>query len=665
MSQRVRKRIETLRREIEKHNRLYYDEAAPQIDDAEYDALVQELAALEAENPQYARSDSPTQRVGGSTNTAFPTVTHTVPMLSLDNSYNEEELRAFDARVVELLGGSHPVYVVEPKLDGVAVSLHYRQGAFAHAVTRGDGRQGDEVTRNVSTLRHLPKQVRAPWPEFEVRGEIFMPLEEFRRFNAKREAAGEKIFANPRNATAGSLKMLDPEQVASRPLTLFVYQLVEAESLGVRTHWKMLADLRRAGFPVNPLNQRCSRFDVVLERLEELRQQRESLPYEIDGAVIKVDDLAQQRELGATAKAPRWGIAYKFGSPQARTTLRDILVQVGRTGTVTPVADLEPVWLNGVTITRATLHNRDELERLGVRLGDTVLVERGGDVIPKVVRVLEELRTGKEKPFRFPRSCPSCGAILVQSEEEVAIRCENPSCPQQIERRLEHFASRNAMDIAGLGSQNVRLLLEQGLVKSLADLYRLRMEDLLSLDRFAERSARNLVEAIAASRGRPWRNKLFALGIRHVGLSGAAVLATHYPTLQSLQAASLEELQELEDVGPRVASSIVTFLHASENRRLLQELQELGVLEPDSAQGAGRQTLAGRTFVITGTLRRMTRPQAQAAIEARGGRVSSSVSKKTHHVVVGSDPGSKADKARELGIPLLDEAGFLALLEGD
>jgi DNA ligase (NAD+) len=665
MSQRARKRIESLRREIETHNQLYYDEAAPRIGDAEYDALVQELAALESEYPQYARGDSPTQRVGGTMDQTFPTVPHQVPMLSLDNTYNEEELRAFEVRVVDLLGGKQPSYVVEPKLDGVAVSLHYAHGSYFRAVTRGDGRQGDDVTRNVATLRDLPQTVRAPWPEFEVRGEIFMPREAFERFNVQRQEAGDKPFANPRNATAGSLKMLDPEQVASRPLTLFVYQLVEAESLGCATHWKMLSALRRAGFPVNERNRRCARFAEVLETLEALRQERQSLPYEIDGAVIKVDDLAQQRELGATAKAPRWGIAYKFGSPQVRTRLRDILLQVGRTGTVTPVAVLEPVWLNGVTITRATLHNKDELERLDVRLGDRVLVERGGDVIPKVVRVLRELRTGKEKRFRFPKTCPSCGAELVQSAEEVAIRCENPSCPQQIERRLEHFASRNAMDIAGLGSQNVRLLLEKGLVRSLADLYRLRVEDLLQLERFADKSARNLVEAIAESRARPWRHKLFALGIRHVGLAGAAVLASHYPSLEALRAASIDELQALEDVGPRVAASIVAFLKAPANRKLLGELQNLGVLKPDKRLHARSQPLAGQTFVITGTLRSMSRTAAQAAIEARGGRVSGSVSKKTHHVVVGGDPGSKYDKARELGLSILDEAQFLALLEGD
>ena len=664
MSASVAKRIEELRRQIERHDRLYYEEAAPQIGDSEYDALVQELAALEAQHPQYRRPDSPTARVGGATDRNFPTVAHEVPMLSLDNTYDDSELDAFHMRVVELLSGAEPAFVVEPKLDGVAVSLHYKGGRYVRAVTRGDGRSGDEVTRNVATLKSLPQRVQAPWPEFEVRGEIFMPTAAFRRFNAEREKAGEKTLANPRNTTAGSLKLLDPEQVAARPLALCVYQLVEAERLGLASHWQTLQALRRARFPVNEHNRHCRDFAAVNEAIASLRAQREDLPYEIDGAVIKVDSLGQQRELGVTAKAPRWGIAFKFGSAQVRTKLRDITVQVGRTGSVTPVAELEPVWLGGITIGRATLHNRDELERLDVRIGDTVLVERGGDVIPKVVGVLRELRTGKEKRYRFPKKCPSCGADLVENPDEVAVRCENPSCPQQLERRLQHFASRNAMDIAGLGEQNVKLLVDQGLVRSFGDLYRLRLEDLLPLERFAEKSAQQLLDAIAASKKRPWRTKLHALGIRHVGSAGAGVLAARYPDVASLRRASLEELQELEDVGPRVAASIATFLHEATTRALIDDLVELGVLRPDTAQRSGPQPFAGLTFVLTGTLAGMTRPQAQAAIEARGGRVSGSVSKKTQYVVVGADPGSKADKAQELGIPQLDEAQFVALLEG-
>ncbi len=662
MSTRVRKRIEQLRREIERHNRLYYEEASPEIDDTAFDALLRELAELEDAHPELRSDTSPTRRVGGRPDDAFPSVAHRVPMLSLDNTYNVDELRAFHERIVGLLGGTEPQYVLEPKLDGVALSLHYASGRYVRAVTRGDGRTGDDVTRNVATLRGLPQRVRVPWEEFEVRGEVFMPLAEFARFNAEREAAGEKPFANPRNATAGSLKMLDRDAVAQRPMTLFVYQLVEAESLGLTSHAEVLERLRKGGFPVNPHSRRCATFDELLDAIEALRLQREELGYEIDGVVVKVDSLAQQRELGATAKAPRWAIAFKYEAARAETKLEDIVLQVGRTGAVTPTAVLTPVWLNGVTITRATLHNRDELRRLGVRVGDTVVIERGGDVIPKVVRVVTEKRSGREKRFRFPKRCPSCKSPLVSLEGEVVVRCENTSCPQQLERRLEHFASRNAMDIAGLGSQNVRLLLEKGLVRNFADLYRLRVEDLVPLERFADKSARNLVDALAASRGRPWRNKLFALGIRHVGAAGAAVLASRYPDLDALLAASEEELQTLEDVGPRVAESIVAFLRALENRKLLLELRDLGVLVPGEEAVQRSDAFAGLTFVVTGTLDGMTRSQAQAAIEQRGGRVSGSVSKKTDYVVVGHDPGSKYDKARALERPILDEAAFAELL---
>lgn len=657
----VQKRIEELRREIARHDRLYYDEAAPEIADEGYDALVRELRELEAEHPELASPTSPTGRVGGAPDAAFPTVRHRVPMLSLDNTYDVDEVRAFHERVLGLLGGAAPAYVVEPKLDGVAVSLHYEGGRYARAVTRGDGVQGDDITRNVATLRNLPAKVRARWRAFEVRGEVYMPLADFRAYNEQRAAAGEKTFANPRNLTAGSLKLLDPALVAQRPLEVCVYQLVEAERLGMATHWEALRALRDAGFPVNRHNRRCTDLDAVLAALGELEAQRNDLPYQTDGAVIKVDSLAEQRELGATAKSPRWGIAFKFAAQRAETRLRGILLQVGRTGTVSPVADLEPVWLAGITISRATLHNRDEIERLDVRVGDIVQLERGGDVIPKVVGVAKERRRGSEKKFRFPKKCPSCGGPLAESEEEVAIRCENPSCPQQLERRLEHFASRNAMDIAGLGSQNVKLLVDAGLVRSFADLYRLRLEDLLPLERFAEKSAQNLLDGIASSRQRPWRNKLFALGIRHVGLQGAAVLAARYRDLESLRHATEDELQTLEDVGPRVAASILEFLRRPANARLLDDLVKLGVLVP----GAERQAsgaLAGKTFVLTGTLAGMTRSEAQAEIEARGGRVASSVGKKTDYVVVGESPGSKLDQARKLGIPLLDEAGLKKML---
>jgi DNA ligase (NAD+) len=708
MSASIKKRIATLRRQIDHHNRLYHQKAAPEISDAEFDALLRELRDLEEDHPELVSADSPTQRVGGAPSEAFPTVTHDVPMLSLDNTYDLDELRAFLARVGQALGESADsgtssqslfeasqslAWVVEPKLDGVAVSLHYSRGGFSRAVTRGNGRQGDDITRNVATLKNLPqridlsavdsgeaggterrasrrkktsggaRQARRSWQELEVRGEIFMPTADFRQLNAQRQEDGLKPFANPRNSTAGSLKLLDAREVARRPLSLMAYQIVNAEAHGLQSQWEILDTLKVMGLPVSPLNRRCDGLEAVLQALDDLRQARDTLAYEIDGAVIKLDALRQQRELGDTAKAPRWAIAYKFETEQAETRLEHIELRVGRTGTVTPTAHLEPVWLGGVTITRATLHNRDEIRRLGVKIGDTVILERGGEVIPKVVGVRKDRRTGKEKAFRFPRKCPSCGAQLVTTEEEVAIRCDNPSCPQQLERRLEHFASRNAMDIAGLGEQNVRLLIEAGLVHAYDDLYRLQVEDLLPLERFAEKSARNLIEAIRASRERPWRNKLFALGIRHVGLQGAGVLASRYRDLPSLLQATEEDLQQLEDIGPRVAASIVDFFALQENRSLLANLQELGVLDATQERETAAQTLADQTFVLTGALQELTRNEAQAEIEKRGGRVSSSVSRKTDFVVVGDDPGSKYQKAIDLGVAILDEAAFRRLLQ--
>jgi len=662
MDRTIAKRAAALRRDIARHDELYYQKAAPEISDVDYDALVRELADLEAKHPELRRADSPTQRVGGRPDAAFPTVRHAAPMLSLDNTYDVDEVRAFHDRVVALSGGVQPAYVVEPKLDGVAIALTYEDGKFRRAVTRGDGIQGDEVTRNIATLAALPQRVRLPWKRFEVRGEVFMPLAAFHAFNATRAAAGEKTFANPRNFTAGTIKMLDTEEVARRPLDLRIYQLVDAERHGVATHGETLERLAGAGFPVEERSRRCADLAAVLAAISELQVARPRLPFQIDGAVVKVDDLALQRELGATAKSPRWGIAFKFPAMRAETTLKAIVLQVGRTGSVTPVAELEPVWLDGITITRATLHNRDEIERLDARVGDVVILERGGDVIPKVVGVRRDRRTKRLRRFQFPDRCPSCGKPLVASDDEVAVRCDNPRCPQQLERRLEHFASRNAMDIAGLGSQNVKLLLEKKLVRDLPDLYRLTVADLESLDRFAARSAANLVEGIAASKDRPWRNQIFALGIRHVGLQGAAVLASRYPDLAALRGAGETELQDLDDVGPRVAASIVAFLRKPENTRLLDDLHAQGVLRGGKSATSSSE-LAGKTFVVTGTLDAMTRGEAQAAIEARGGRMASSVSKKTDFVVVGADPGSKAEQALKLDRPVLDEAAFLALLQ--
>ncbi len=660
------RRAEELRASIHYHARRYYADADPEISDAAYDQLLRELEEIESTFPDLVTPDSPTRRVGGEPIDEFETRPHSVPMLSLQNSYEEAEVREFDARVRRFLGLAGPIdYAVELKIDGVAIALRYREARFALGLTRGDGFRGDDVTMNLRTVRSLPLLLGDPGEprlpeEFEIRGEAYFPRAAFQALNRLRAEAGEKVFANPRNAAAGTLKLLDPRIVAQRPLSLFCYSLVDPRRLGFARQSDVLRWLRRAGLPVNPHATAVRGIDAVLEHLAAWGERRWELDYETDGMVVKADSLELQERLGATAKAPRWGIAFKFATREGVTQLLDIEVQVGRTGSVTPVAVLSPVEILGTTVRRATLHNAEELERLGARIGDWVAVEKGGEVIPKVTRVLTERRTGAEVPFQFPTRCPACSEPLAREEDEVVVRCVNEHCPAARKRQILHFVSRGAMDIEGLGESKVDLLVDRGLVRSAADLYGLRSEDLVPLDRMGEKSAENLLRSIAESRARPLHRLLFALGIRHVGASLAKNLARSLRTLDAIEAASIEDLRGVPDVGDVVAASIRRYFEREATRTLLSRLREAGLqmVEPIDSEAAAR-ALEGKTFVLTGTLASMSRAEATARIEALGGKVSGSVSRKTDVVISGSDTGSKLDRAKELGVAVWSEAEFL------
>lgn len=658
-------RARELRDEIRRHERLYYVLNAPEVSDEAYDRLERELRELEAEHPELVTPDSPTQRVGERPSEEFPSVTHAVPMLSLDNTYSEEELREFEARLFRVLGGPREMrYVAELKVDGLSMSLHYEDGRLFRAVTRGDGVRGDDVTPNVRAIRSVPLALLgANVPrELEVRGEVYFPRSRFDALNREREARGEEPFANPRNAAAGSMKTLDARVVAERGLDIFVYAVARAREAGLAGQWQALERLREWGLRTNPAARLCAGLEPVLDYCREWRERRDALEYDIDGVVVKVDDLALQAELGSTSKFPRWAIAYKYPARQASTSVRSIEVQVGRTGKLTPVALLEPVFLAGSTVGRATLHNEEEVARKDVREGDTVLIEKGGDVIPKVVRVVDPERPGRGAPWTPPLACPVCGTEAVKAEGEVDRRCPNSSCPAQVEEGLKHFARREAMDIEGLGDVLVHQLVEQGLVRDFADLYALKLEELLGLERMAEKSGRNLLEAIEASKGRELRRLLFGLGIRFVGERAALLLARHFRSLEALGRASAEELEAIYEIGPVVASSLREWFAREANRRLLDRLEQAGVRTAESGPGPGSLAFQGQQFVLTGSLSGMTRDEAKAAIEARGGRVTASVSKKTAYVVVGRDPGAKQQKAVELGVACLDEGAFAELL---
>ncbi len=661
----VRRRVEELRSLIRRHDALYFVEARPEISDRDYDRLIEELRELEAAHPGLVTPDSPTQRVGGTPLPGFKSVPHSTAMLSLDNTYNEEELRAFDERVRKGLGsGDAPVtYTVEPKIDGVAVNLVYENGVFVLGTTRGDGVSGDDITQNIRTIRGLPLRLdSAPEGRAEIRGEVFLTREGFSEMNARFEEAGEKTFANPRNAAAGTLKSLDPAVPASRPLRILTYHIVEARRRhALSRHSEAIATLRAWGLPVNDC-ETAAGIDSVLAKAEVWRDRRHELPFEVDGLVIKLDDLRLQEDLGSTSKAPRWAIAFKYPAEEAITQVEKIAVQVGRTGVVTPVAHLAPVFVSGSTVSRATLHNADEVERLDVREGDWVAVEKGGEVIPKVTRVLVERREGRPRKFRMPERCPSCDSVLVRAEGEVAWRCIRIDCPVQVERRIEHFAARGSMRIEGLGEKVIRSLIEAGLVRNVADLYELTVDQIVPLERMGKKSAENLVASIEASKTRDLSRLIFALGIRQVGSRAATLLAEHFGSMDVLMAAGEEELVDVEEIGPIVAGEILRFLADSDNRKIIERLRGHGLMmSARPAAGGGEGPLAGKVVVATGKLDHFTRTEIQETIARFGGRSGDSVSKKTDYLVAGRDAGSKLRKAVQLGIPVLSEREFMDL----
>ena len=665
----IEKTIAKLRDEIRRHDELYYLQENPEISDREYDALIEKLRELETKHPDLVTPDSPTQRVGGRPAESFPEFIHRVPMLSLDNSYSIDELRAFDERCRKLADGKPPEYVAELKIDGLSLSVHYEDGVFVRGVTRGDGFRGEDVSSNVRTIRSVPLKLRDTGKrasrEIEVRGETYLGRRIFERINAEREEAGEARFANPRNAASGTIRQLDPSITARRRLEMFAYDVFAGQRKAFATHWEALNWAESAGFRVNENRALCPSIDEVVDFCNRMEAKRDDLDYEIDGVVVKVNSTALQDQFGATGKAPRWAIAYKYAARQATTRVNDIVVQVGRTGALTPVAMLEPVQLGGVTVSRSTLHNEDEIERLGLKIGDYVLVERGGDVIPKVVKVIESKRTGKEKKFHPPVKCPVCGGLISRPEGEAVSRCIAADCGAQLTGRLLHFASRRAMRIEGLGLALAEQLLDRKLVKDVADLYTLTIDDLASLDRMAEKSASNVLAQIEESKTRDLWHLIYGLGIRHVGERTAGILARHFGSLERLAAASVEELDEIHEIGLTMAESIHDWFADSGNRELCDRLTRSGVRTKLAGASTDKQTgqlFAGKVFVLTGTLPDMTRDEAREFIESNGGRVTGSVSKKTDFVLAGADPGSKLDKANQLAVKVIDEAEFKKML---
>ena len=664
----AKQEIAKLREEILRHEDLYYVRDNPEISDQQYDQLIEHLQALEQANPDLISPDSPTQRVGGRPAEGFPEVVHRRPMLSLDNSYNIDELRAFDERCRRLADGRQVEYVAELKIDGLSIALHYDNGVLARGVTRGDGRIGEEVTQNARTIRAVPLRLREAARSLgdgvEVRGEVFIPLDVFEKTNAEREEQGEPRFANPRNAAAGAIRQLDSRLVARRKLDMFAYDLLVRGQKPFPTHWGALEWLEQAGFRVNPHKARCGSIDKVIEFADKMEARRDDLGYEIDGLVVKVNSTALQDEFGTTQKAPRWAIAYKYPARQASTRVLSIVVQVGRTGALTPVANLEPVFLAGTTVSRATLHNEDEIKRLGLKIGDWVMIEKSGEIIPKVLSVIKSKRTGDEKPFRAPKKCPVCGGAISRPEGEVVARCIAADCPAQLMGRLLHFASRRAMRIEGLGVALAEQLLEAKLVHDVGDLYSLTLEQIVALPRMAKKSATNLLDQIEASKSRDLANLIYALGIRHVGDRTAGILARHFGSLERLAEASVEELDDIPEIGLTVAESVRDWFDDDGNRQLCDRLQASGV-KTETEKATSTKTderFVGKQFVLTGTLAGFTRDEARALIEARGGRVNSSVSKKTDYVIAGEEAGSKLDKAQSLGVEVVDEEAFKKML---
>lgn len=658
-------RAAQLRREIEEHNRRYYEEAAPTIGDRAYDELYRELVELEARFPELASSDSPTQRVGGKPLKAFAQIAHPVPMLSLDNTYSETEVGEFWRRLEKRLPNEKIPVVIEPKVDGVAVSLLYEKGRLRYAATRGDGMVGDDITQNIRTIRSVPARLQGPAPDvLEVRGEVFMDKKGFAKLNAERAEAGLPPFANPRNAAAGSLKQLDPAIAAQRPLGVVLYGTGVLEGAKLQKHSGLFPLLKKLGLPCTERWWTADSIEGILDAIRELDRVRHDFLYQTDGAVVKVDSFAQREELGFTAKSPRWAIAYKYAPERVETRLLDILIQVGRTGVLTPVAALEPVTVSGSRVSRATLHNEEEIARKDIRIGDVILLEKAGEVIPAVVGVRTDLRTGAEKKFRMPKACPECGSRIVKDPEQVAVRCVNTECPAQLKRRVEHFASRGAMDIEGLGEMMVEQLVRRGLVGEITDIYDLDEAKLSELERMGDKSVRNLLESIERGKSRPLWRLIFALGILHVGVSAARALADHFPDLAALMQSKPEELQRIPDVGEVVGASIHQFFQETRNRKMIERLERAGVRltsEKDAGKLEAAPGFKGSTWVLTGTLSQPRDEIAEMIIQ-RGGKVSGSVSKKTSYVLAGEEAGSKLESAKQLGVRILDEAKFREML---
>ena len=656
----AKKRIEELRKLIRHHDYLYYVLNKPEISDAEYDKLMLELKELEEKYPEFITPDSPTQRVGGFPAEEFKTVTHTKPMLSLDSAFTEEDIRRFDERVKRELGVESVEYVAEPKLDGLSVELVYENGVFVRGSTRGDGVNGEDVTENLKTIRAVPlrlREGRGVPSLLAVRGEVIMHIDDFEELNKQLIERGEEPLANPRNAAAGSLRRLDPRETAERPLDIFFYEILNIEGVEVDTQWDALNLLREWGLKVNRLIEKCRNIDDAIKYHGWMAEKREKLSYEIDGVVIKVDRLEYHEKLGIKARSPRWAIAYKFPPREEETEIVDIVVQVGRTGALTPVALLKPVDVTGVTVSRATLHNQDFIDQMDVRIGDKVKVARAGDVIPEVVKVLKEKRTGKEKKFHIPSRCPVCGSKVVK--EGAFYRCTGGlACIAQLKRSIAHYASKGAMDIEGLGRKNVDLLVDSGLVRRLSDLYTLKKEDLLSLPRFAEKSAENLIEGIEKSKNQNLARFIYALGIPNVGEHMARVLAEHFKSLDNLMKASVEDLTSIHEVGPETAESIVSFFREKTNRDEIERMKKLGVKATVERVEKKEGLLDGKVFVFTGALKSFSREEAKSLVEELGGRAASSVSRNVDFVVVGENPGSKYDKAKKLGLKIIDEEEF-------
>jgi len=670
MKEDIRKRATELREMLHRHNHLYYVLDEPEISDVEYDRLMRELMALEAESPELVVPDSPTQRVGAPPLEKFDTATHTVPMLSLENAFDDDEVIAFDQRVRRFLNTDESLlYTAEPKMDGVAVELVYEGGILVEASTRGDGYVGELITPNIRTIKTVPlallEMPSRPGPgRLEVRGEVFIPTESFRQLNKKRLDQGEAAFANPRNAAAGSLRQLDSRVTATRPLDIFCYGVGTVSDLEFKSHWETLEYLKRLGFRVNSHIKPRLRLSEVISYYRDLLEERHEFPYEMDGIVIKVDDLSTQRQLGEKSRSPRWALAFKFPATQESTRVLNIDVQVGRTGALTPVAHLDPVSVGGVTVSRATLHNEDEIRKKDVRIGDTVLVQRAGDVIPEVVKAVTSKRTGTERLFQMPRACPVCRSPVLRMEDEAVTRCVNANCPAQVKERIRHFASKGAFDIDGLGDKLVGQLVDQGLLTSYADVFFLDEETVAGLERMGQKSARNLMEAIAKSKQVTLARFVYALGVRHVGEHIAQVLARRFGALQALMSASRDDLRAVDEIGPQVSESVTAFFRNPENRRTIQRmLTDGGVTLPGEVEVAV-QPLAGKTFVLTGALDSLTRAEAKARLEGLGGKVASAVSGNTSFLVAGKDPGSKLVRAKELGVRILTEEELLEMLTG-